>query len=196
MFANRFTALIDACVLAGSLRRNLVLTLAEAEFFRVRWSAQILDETERAIASILAERSVADYATRAARVRASMERAFEDAMVDDFASFLCACQSLLDPNDAHVAAAALKTQAAVIVTDNLRDFPASVLDPLNLDVRSADDFIVDTIALDEGKAVTAIRRMRERFARPEKNAGQLLLDMEAVGLTSAVDVLRSHEASL
>ena len=28
MFANRYTALIDACVLAGALRRNLLLTLA------------------------------------------------------------------------------------------------------------------------------------------------------------------------
>ena len=196
MFANRFTALIDACVLAGFLRRNLVLTLAEAEFFRVRWSVQILDETERAIAGIFIERSVADHDERAARARAWMERAFEDAMVDDFGPFLCACQGLPDPNDAHVIAAALKTQAAVIVTDNLRHFPTVVLDPLNLDVRSADDFIADTIALDEGRAVTAIRRMRERFARPGKNAAQLLLDMEAVGLTSAVDVLRSHEASL
>lgn len=40
MFANRFTALIDACALAGALKRNLLLTLAEAEFFRLRWSDQ------------------------------------------------------------------------------------------------------------------------------------------------------------
>lgn len=39
MFANRYTALIDACTLADVFRRNLLLTLAEAEFFRVRWSA-------------------------------------------------------------------------------------------------------------------------------------------------------------
>ncbi len=50
MFANRYTAFIDACTLAGTLKRNLLLTLAEAEFFRVRWSEQVLDETEAAIA--------------------------------------------------------------------------------------------------------------------------------------------------
>jgi hypothetical protein len=32
------------------LKRNLLLTLAEADFFRLRWSEEILDETERAIA--------------------------------------------------------------------------------------------------------------------------------------------------
>jgi hypothetical protein len=36
MFANRYTALIDACVLVSAPRRDLLLTLAEAEFFRVR----------------------------------------------------------------------------------------------------------------------------------------------------------------
>jgi hypothetical protein len=53
VFANRFTALIDACSLAGALNRDLLLTLAEASFFRLRWSGPILDETERAVARIL-----------------------------------------------------------------------------------------------------------------------------------------------
>jgi hypothetical protein len=38
-------------------------------------------------------------------------------------------------------------------------------------------------ALDTGRAVAAIRRMRERFRKPEKTAAILLLDMEANGLT-------------
>jgi hypothetical protein len=50
VFANRFTAFIDACTLASALRRNLLLTLAEAEFFRVRWSKDVMDETEKGIA--------------------------------------------------------------------------------------------------------------------------------------------------
>jgi len=103
---------------------------------------------------------------------------------------------LPDPGDAHVLAAALKTRAAIIVTDNLKDFPAEILGPLNLEARSADDFIADTIALDPGRAVAAVRTMRERFKRPEKTAEVLLLDMEAEGLTETVDVLRPHAASL
>ena len=47
--ADHFTALLDACVLAGVLKRNLLLSLAEAELFRPRWSEPILDEMERAI---------------------------------------------------------------------------------------------------------------------------------------------------
>lgn len=196
MFANRFTALVDACALAGVLKRNLILTLAEAEFFRLRWSASILDETQRAIDEILARKGEPNSAVMAARARFAMENAFEEAMVSGFEQFLCACAGLPDPNDAHVVAAALGTRADVIVTDNLKDFPQSVLGPLNLDARSSDAFIADAITLDPGKAVAAIQKMRQRFKRPDKTPAMLLIDMEAGGLIETADVLRPYEASL
>lgn len=196
MFANRFTAFVDSCTLAGTLRRNLLLTLAEAEFYRIRWSERVLIEAELAIQKILIERGLDDAADRAQRARRAMETAFEDAMVSDFDAFLCVCTDLPDPNDAHVVAAALKTEASMIVTENLKDFPSHLLEPLNIEAKSADAFIADTIALDDGRAVAAIRRMRERFKRPEMTAEQLLLKMEAVGLTETVDALRTHTQSL
>ena len=196
MFANRYTALIDACTLAGTLKRNLLLTLAEAEFFRVRWSEKIMEETEIAIAKILRAKNAPDAEERAANARRAMEAAFEDALVEDYEHFLPACAGLPDGGDAHVLAAALKTQAATIVTENLRDFPDDHLGRLNVEARSADAFIADTIALDPGRAVAAIRRMRERLKKPEKTAELLLLDMEADGLTETVDVLRAHVLSL
>lgn len=196
MFANRYTAFIDACTLASTLKRNLLLSLAEAEFFRVRWSDRVMDETEAAIAKILAAKSVVDATERAGRARRNMEVAFEDAVVNDYDVFLSACAGIPDPDDAHVVAAALKTQAATIVTENLKDFPAVILATLNMEVRSADEFIADTIALDPGRAVAAVRRMRERFKRPEKSAEIMLLEMEADGLTETVDVLRGHVLSL
>jgi predicted nucleic acid-binding protein len=196
LFANRYTAFIDACTLAGTLKRNLLLTLAEAEFFRLRWSAAVLDETQRAIEKILKAKGVVDAADRAIRARVAMEAAFEEACVTDFDHLLPVCEGLPDVDDKHVLAAAVKTQAAAIVTDNLKDFPARVLDRLNIEARSADDFIADTIALDPGRAIAAIRRMRERFKKPEKTAEVLLLDMEAEGLIAVVDILKPHVGSL
>ena len=196
MFANRFTALVDACALAGALKRNLLLTLAEAGFYRLRWSDRILDETEAAITAILTDKGAPDAAERAARARKSMVEAFEEACVGDFSAMMGAVTNLPDENDRHVVAAALKTSAAIIVSDNLKDFPSAILEPLNLEARSADAFIADTIALDPGRAIAAIRRMRERLKRPEKTAELLLLDMEAAGLTETVDVLKPHVLSL
>jgi predicted nucleic acid-binding protein len=196
VFANRFTALIDACSLAGTLRRNLLLTLAEAEFFRVRWSEPILDETVRAITKILQKKGLDDASSRASKAVSNMKSAFEDAMVTDFDKLKCVCEGLPDPGDAHVIAAALKTQAAVIVSENLKDFPNPIIAPLNLEVLNADVFIADTIALDYGRAVAAIRRMRERFKAPALTADVLLNKMDADGLVETVDVLKHHSESL
>jgi len=147
LFANRYTAFIDACVLVSTLRRNLLLTLAEAEFFRIRWSAEVLGETQRAIEGLLLGKgNPPDQASeKAARAVVAMQSAFEEAEVHEFEHLTCACAGMPDERDIHVLAAALKTQAATIVTENLKDFPAAVLEPLNIEARSADDFIADTI---------------------------------------------------
>lgn len=58
LHADRFTALLDACVLGGALRRNMLLSLAEAGLFRPRWSTRILDETLKAIGLITKFRSL------------------------------------------------------------------------------------------------------------------------------------------
>ncbi|MBY5465251.1 PIN domain-containing protein [Rhizobium leguminosarum] len=196
MFANRFTALVDACTLADTLRRNLLLTLAEAEFFRLRWSEKILDETQAAVQKMLEGKGQVDAPEHGKRARRNMEAAFEDALVSDYGAYLPSCAGLPDPNDAHVVAAALKTQAALIVTENLKDFPATVLRSLNLEAKSADAFLADTFALDPGKAVNAIQRMRARFKKPELTADQLLLEMEARGLIETVDVLKPYTNSI
>ena len=196
MFANRYTALIDACALAPPLKRNLLLSLAEAEFYRIRWSERILDETELAIEKMLKRKRISDAQSRAQRARNAMSRAFEEASVSEYEVFLPACAGLPDPKDTHVVAAALQTRAAVIVTDNLKHFPEPILSALGLEVRSTDTFLANTISLDHGLAVAAVRKMRERFKRPEKTAEHLLLDMEANGLIETVDTLRPYCASL
>lgn len=196
MFASRFTALLDACVLAPALTRNLLLSLAEADFYRARWSHRILDETQRAIEKILTDRNAADAPARALKARSAMERAFDEACVEGYEDLEATVPKLPDEGDAHVIAAALQAGAAVIVTNNLRDFPGQPLARLNLEVRDADTFLADTIDLDAARAIPAVRKMRLRLQRPEKTPEVLLLDMERFGLLQTVDVLRPHVLSL
>ncbi|WP_225009540.1 PIN domain-containing protein [Novosphingobium percolationis] len=192
MFANRYTAFVDACALVGVLKRNMLLTLAEEGFFRIRWSAEVLDEVERAVDEIHAAKGNSNSAAVARNQRERMESAFEEAPVTGYEALKAVCTGVPDPNDHHVVAAALKAQAATIVTDNLKDFPQGVLADLNIEAKSTDAFIADTIELDPGRAVGAIRRMRERFKNPALNAEALLLKIEAVGLTETADTLRSY----
>lgn len=196
MFANRYTALVDACTLVSAPRRDLLLTLAEAEFFRVRWSQRILEETRDALTRILTERSVQDPAIRAARSVDAMHLAFPEALVVAHGSIASMSFGLPDANDEHVLAAAVQTQAQAVVTENISDFPEAVLMPLNIEARTADEFIADTIALDEGKAVAAIRTLRNRLTRPEMSAEGYLRSLEAHGLFVTASLLNNHIESI
>lgn len=167
LYPNRFTAILDANVLGGALTRNMLLSLAEADLFRPRWSERILDETERAIANITG--GIAD--TR--RQRAKIEKAFPDGTVTGFEVFE-GTLNLPDSDDNHVLAAAIGTSAAVIVTDNLKDFPAAALEPHSIEARSADGFIADVIDLNPDQATDALRRMRERLSNPALDADALI----------------------
>lgn len=192
---DRLTAFADACVV-GAMKRNVLLTLAEAGFFRLCWSEQVLYETERAIGALLSTKGAADPLGHARRARSSMQRAFEEAMVADFGAFASACPALPDEGDRHVVAAAMKARASTIVTDNLRHFPRSALSPLGLEARSADGFVADVIALDPTRAAAAVATMRARLKRPEKTPERLLRDMAMAGLAETAALLGQFAAVL
>ncbi len=118
---------MDACSLAGVLKRNLLLTPAEAAFFRIRWSVPVLEETQTAIEQMLVARGVDNAGEQAAKARQRMEEAFEETLVADFDHLPGLCDDWPDPGDAHVVAAALTAGAATIVTDNLKDRPSARL---------------------------------------------------------------------
>ena len=101
-----------------------------------------------------------------------------------------------DEKDVHVAAAALHCGAAVVVTDNVRDFDETALGGLDIGIVRADDFIADCVNMHEGAAVEALREMRLRFSRPELDAAALLDLMTARGLSATTGVLRPFAASL
>lgn len=189
MFANRFTALADACVLAGALKRNLILSLAKADFFRVRWSQPILDETQKAIEEILVGKGDEQSVAKAQKARVAMEAAFPEACVETHDDIIT-IPDLRDPKDLHVVVAAVKTKAAIIVTDNIKHFPDTVLSRYALFARTADDFIADAIDLDQPRALTTIEAMRQRLHKPELTHEALLLRMEATGLIATADLLR------
>jgi hypothetical protein len=162
----------------------------------LRWSQEILDETEIAIEGILVKKADSDAKIKAVKSRNAMERAFPEALVTDYTSFTPSLVGLPDPEDAHVIAAALKTQASTIVTDNGKDFPDAIREKFNIEIKSADQFIADTIDLDPGKAVTAMRCMRKRFNNPQITPEELLKKMGKIGLIDTVNQLIDYLQNL
>ena len=97
--------------------------MAEAGLFRIRWSAEILTETEHALGEIFESHGLVEPSTVAARQIAIIQRAFPDALVDEYAGFFPDVGSLPDPNDARVIAAVRRCRASVLVTENILHFP-------------------------------------------------------------------------
>lgn len=70
------------------------------------------------------------------------------------------------PKDRHVLAAAIKSGAQVIVTRNLKDFPASGLEPWSVEAKSPDAFVLDQIGIDRQVVASAVRQIADsRTAR-------------------------------
>lgn len=126
-----FSALLDACTLVPSLKRDVLLEVAERTVYRPLWSAEILDETGRAILRINDKLGKPTDVTTSyvRRLLAQMNRAFPDALVTGWEP-LVSTIDLPDPNDRHVVAAAVIGRADVIVTENRKDFPAGNLGPV------------------------------------------------------------------
>jgi predicted nucleic acid-binding protein len=131
-----FVAVFDACVLYPAPLRDLLLRLALTDLFRARWTERIHEEWMR---SVLEKRTDLS-AEQLQRTRELMDRAVPDCLVTGYEGLIQQLD-LPDPNDRHVLAAAIRCQAGVIVTYNLKDFPPSVLEAYGIDVQHPDDFV-------------------------------------------------------
>jgi len=135
-----FPVLLDSCVLYPYELRDLLLEIAHEHLYRVHWSPQILDDTTRNL--------VADGRTtteKASRFCAQMERTFPEALVEPPLGL--ADQLGCDPGDRHVLAAAIAAKAELIVTLNVRHFPAEVLQPLGIEAVTPDQFLCNLLDL-------------------------------------------------
>ena len=82
-------------------------------------------------------------------------------------------------------AAAIRCQAGVIVTKNLRDIPDAVVTRYGISVQHPDEFLGHLIDLRPAVVCTAIREMRASLVNPPKTVSELLDDLLRVGLPIA-----------
>jgi hypothetical protein len=160
-----FTALLDACALWPSLRRDFLLSLAVEGLYRPVWSSVILAELEYEEAAKLVTRGSAhdEAERRACRLIGQMRTAFDDALVVGWEG-LEGTYGLPDPDDEHVVAAAVVANAGAIVTDNVKDFPSDRL-PAAIDVLRPDVFATNTVAVSPCHALAAVKAISRRSGR-------------------------------
>lgn len=129
----------DANVLYSRVLRDYLLYAADIEIISIRWSAAILAEV---IEHLTANLPTFDAAA-GQRLVAAMTTAFPDAEVDinDAARERVASLRLPDEDDRHVLAAAVAAEAEILCTDNIKDFPAEVMEAVDIQALTADDLL-------------------------------------------------------
>ena len=168
MFPAPFKVVLDANVLYPFSLRDTLLRAAAAGLYQLYWSDEILDEACR---NLVADNRTTD--TGATKLRKAMTEAFPEAMVTGYANLISAMPN--DAKDRHVAAAAVKAGAQVIVTTNLRDFAQL---PSGIEAKSPDDFLCDLFDLNPALFLDLLREQAAALKNPPVAFEELLKGLE------------------
>lgn len=176
----------DACVLYPSTLRDLLIRLTHTALVQAKWTERILDEVFN---NLKTDRP--DLAPdRLDRTRVLMTRAVRNCIVADY-DHLIDLVELPDPDDRHVLAAAVRCRAEVIVTRNLKDFPAAVLQPWGIEACHPDDFVLSQISRDRQSVYAAVQQIADSWRNPPGSPNDVLKHLEVDGLIGSVAALRS-----
>lgn len=182
-----FVVVYDASVLYPSTLRDLLIRIAQSGLVQAKWTEDILDEM---FAALRRQRPDLDPA-RLDRTRSLMGTAVRDWKITGYADIIDTLK-LPDPDDRHVLAAAIRAKAQVIVTANLRDFPASALRPWDIDPKSPDEFVRDQISLDRSRVYASMQQIADSWRQPLGTIDDVLDRLERAGLAVSVAELRAR----
>lgn len=184
-----FIVVYDANVLLPVRLRDLLLRIAEAGIVRARWSEQILDEWQSALSKLYPDIPSEKFRLQ----RALMVEAVPDCIVSNYAG-LANELDLVDEKDHYVVATAVRAQAQLIVTYNLKHFPEHALAKYDIEVKHPDEFVLDAIDLFPGRVANIIHSMSADLHKPPRSVEQVLETLQSHQLTQSVAKIRGQLA--
>jgi predicted nucleic acid-binding protein len=157
---------LDACVLFPAALRDTLLRAAKARLYQPRWSADILEEVRR---NLVEKGNQPDLVQRLINI---LKEVFAGATVTGYQHLIATMPN--DPKDRHVLAAAVVAEAGIIVTDNLRDFPAEALAPFQIVAQSPDDFLMSLFSAHSDVMTQIIVEQAADLHRPPQTPHDVL----------------------
>ena len=118
-----------------------------------------------------------------------------DSLVEDYEHLIPNLQ-LPDADDRHVLAAAIHTKAEVIVTRNLKDFPAFVLEPFGIQALDPDEFLISIWPTRRSQIIDGLKTLRASLKNPPQTPAEFIDSLQRQGLTRFAVTLRAHEDEL
>lgn len=181
----RFKCVLDTNVIYPIEIRDLLFWFAHFDMFTPKWSEHIFDEWK----DVMMRKGVSEEEANKRVERANI--AFPDALVNNYSGLINSLE-LPDPKDRHVLAAAIKTNANIIVTNNIKDFPTDYLASFGLTAKTADDFLTDIIDLNPAQAIKAFKQLVLNRRNPDLDEFQVLDILRNRGLKDTADFLHSQ----
>jgi hypothetical protein len=149
-----------------------------------RWSDEIHDEWIR---NLLAKEPRLTRA-RLEATRDLMGRVLPQAKVTGYAARIPAI-TLPDPGDRHVVAAAIEAGASIIVTWNIRDFPAAELRKHGLRKLTPDVFLTELHDAKPGAVAASVENARQNLSLSQVSRQAYLETLRRQGLKRFVSAL-------
>lgn len=180
----KFKCVLDTNVIYPLWIRDLLLWFAHYDLYTPQWSENICNEW----ISVMIRKGVSE---EEANLRAEkINEAFPDALVINYHSLIDNLD-LPDQDDKHVLASAIKTNANLIITNNLKDFPNDYLSEFGLSAKSPDDFLTDIIDLNPEIAVEAFKSLVLNKKDPPFDELQVLDIFRNNGLNDTANYLHA-----
>jgi len=180
----KFKAVLDTNVIYPIVIRDLLFWFAFYELYTPKWSTTIFEEWK----NVMLRKGLSNEEVEKRTQRAN--DAFPDAMVSNYESLMTNL-TLPDEDDRHVLAAAIKSNADVIVTNNLKDFPEHYLSSFGIKAKSADDFLTDIIDLNPEIAIKAFKEMVLNRKNPNMDEFEVLESFRKVGLFDTANYIHA-----
>lgn len=183
----RFRAVLDACVLVPASQTDTLLRLGAAGLYHPLWSSLILREVDMALERVHPLLA----AERRSRRFQSMNQAFPNASVSGWERLLPDL-TLPDEGDLHVLAAAIAAGADVIVTSNVRDFPAQALQHHDISVLTPDAFLVSQLEQEPARVIDVLNRQAAETNAPPLSVEEILDRLELCGNRRFAELARER----
>ena len=180
----RFTCVLDTNVIYPIEIRDLLFWFASYDLFTLKWSKHIFEEWE----DVMRRKGVSEEEIKKRISKA--HKAFPQALVKNYEALVNILE-LPDEKDRHVLAAAIKANANIIVTNNMKDFPKYYLAKFDLIAKSPDDFISETIDLNNELALEAFKALVINKTRPNLDELETLNRIRKLGLNDSANYLHS-----
>jgi hypothetical protein len=181
-----FIVLYDASALYGNAQRDLIIRIARAGLVQAKWTDEILAEMARA----RLRRNPHLPRERVERLCELMREAIADCLVTGYEDLIDSLK-LPDPDDRHVVAAAIRAHAQLIVTANLRHFPADYLSQFDIEAKLPDDFVLDQLGINDSAVFACLQQIADTRQRPPNTVSGILEELERSGLVRSAAALRS-----